>query len=80
MTSNTVKEHFDVFKEARPSLFHICIGIHALVHKCFLQCRQKLSVTALSQQFPWRLILQSIPSRLSAFRNDALQYCLPQSE
>lgn len=54
MTSNTIVEHLDVFKDHLPGLL---TGGKTVVMQTFrFDCAKKLSIGALSQQFPFWLI------------------------
>ena len=71
-------KHFDVIKDV--SFRFIPVFIAFTSNFSFLRLLKKLSATALSQQFPRRLMLGSMLSCFSSLAKLRLLYCEPWSE
>ena len=78
MTTQPVINTFDVIKNTRPRLRSARVILPVI--RSFLSVAKELSIIALSQQFPRRLMLHAMFSSRNNFWNAPLEYWLPRSE
>ncbi len=78
LLSNSVVEDLDVFRDLARSL--LAGGEAAVMHQFGFKEPQQLSIGALSQQFPLRLMEGCMPNWRSSCWSACEQYWLPRSE